>query len=866
MPVSLDSLNDEQREAVTHAEGPLLVVAGPGSGKTRVITHRIAWLIEQHRVSPWSILAVTFTNKAAGEMRDRVVQLTGSSGVVVSTFHSFGARFLRMEADRLGLKKDFSIYAQSDALSLLRRILKEADVDTQAIKPTMVAHAISANKNAGITPDQALSTAFGSPDLQIAEAYERYQQVLKDNGAFDFDDLLLEPVKYLRSREDLRADWSRRFQWLLVDEYQDTNGVQYELARLLADQHRNLCVTGDPDQSIYSWRGANIENILGFERDFPEAKTVVLGKNYRSSAVIVAAADALVQHNAQRIERRLSTDNPEGTQIRVIASPTQDGEAYYVGSLIRDWVGEEGIPLSQIAVFYRTNAQSRALENALRNLDLPYVVIGSVEFYRRKEILDLLAWLRLLVNPYDEVAFERAIMNPRRGIGETSIEKIVAAARKLDIDLVRACEQPEVWNLLRGKSKGALAGLGTLLRELSNMPQAPVAPLLQAVVAETNYEAYLMEVDPVRGAERVENVRELITDARDFDEDPDREGAGLPTYLERLALISDTDKWDKDRQAVSLMTLHSAKGLEFDAVVVTGVEDGLIPHSRAIMNPGDDMEEERRLLYVGITRARQHLALTLARHREAFGNSMRNMPSRFLEEIPAELMVWDDPSGMAGVFAGGRRGAAVSAAYGKAYPDSGAYPVADPWDDAGEAPVRPVGKAAKARDPWDTDDAEPVVTPTRGKSRLPEGGDELWEDADTSPGLTRIPGGKSKPTTRTLWDDEDLPPESPTHEDAPPDDDLGVRRVLSKRLPTLPLGGPMPSNDQVPPPNRPVATPGGMTGGTLSTGDRVRHAMFGVGTVVSLSRGSGGVRAKIRFEGWGEKSLALEYAKLEKVR
>jgi hypothetical protein len=397
--------------------------------------------------------------------------------------------------------------------------------------------------------------------------------------------------------------------------------------------------------------------------------------------------------------------------------------------------------------------------------------------------------------------------------------------------------------------------MGTVLRELASLGDSPVAPILQAVVAETGYEAWLMETDPLRGAERVENVRELVTDARDFDEDPDRDGAGLPAYLERLALISDTDKWDRDRQAVSLMTLHSAKGLEFDAVIVTGVEDGLIPHSRAIMNPGEDMEEERRLLYVGITRARQHLALTLARHREAFGNSMRNMPSRFLEEIPAQLVVWDDPSGMAGVFAGGRRGAGTSAAYGRAVPDSGAWPASDPWDDA-EPVVRPIGRGNQSRDPWDDDD--PPETPPPSLRAVPVS--DPWDDADTSPGLTRLPGGKASQAP-SLWDTYDDAESQSAPADVPDAPAPGLGRSLSRRLPGLDDAGRIVNT-----PQRPAATPGGMTGGTLTAGDRVRHAMFGIGTVVSLSKGSGGIRARIRFEGWGEKSLALEYAKLEKVR
>jgi len=808
MPIDLSSLNPAQRDAVTHKDGPLLVIAGPGSGKTRVITNRIAYLIEHHHVNPWSILAVTFTNKAAGEMRERVAQFTGGDGPTVSTFHSFGARFLRQEHEAAGIDKGFTIFDQNDCRTLVKKICKELGIDKETVTPSEVLNEISKSKNDMVSPEDYLEKAMGFREEHIGAVYTKFRDLLMQNSALDFDDLLLKTVRTLADVESVRERWSSRYQYMLVDEYQDTNHVQYKMVRLLG-AHGNVCVTGDPDQSIYSWRGADLRNILDFEHDFEQfpggVRTVVLGQNYRSTQTIVRAADHLVRFNQERIHKELTTDNDEGTLIRVMLMQNETHEAIRVGETIRDLVNYEGLRYNQVAIFYRTNAQSRALEQAMREAAIPYVLVGAIEFYKRKEILDVFAWLRLIINPQDEIAFARAIGAPKRGVGATSLAKIISHARAFGMNLIEACLAPELLKQLRGKSKTSTRDFGELISELHSMPRAPVADLLSSIVHRSGIEDFLLRDDPLKGSERVENVNELISDAAIFDEQ--NEGMELGDYLEQVSLMSDTDKWDVNTETVSLMSMHAAKGLEFPAVFITGFEDGLLPHQRSIQLGPDEMEEERRLLYVGITRAQSFLHISLCRTREQFGQAARNAPSRFLTELPQELLNYEDCTG--GLFGfGSLRGGQAASTLAQGLKRSAGEDV--PFDIPSE-------KSAADEDdvPFDIPDEDDTAQP------------DPWEDADTGGGLRFLPGGK----TQNLQRFKHQPPQ-----DAPI------------------LGG-----------ARPEAAPGGMSQATLKVGDKVRHAMFGIGTIMSFTKHAGGTRAKILFQGWGEKNLALEYAKLTKV-
>jgi DNA helicase II / ATP-dependent DNA helicase PcrA len=750
----LASLNPEQRVAVTTIEGPLLVVAGPGSGKTRVITTRIAWMIDQG-IADWRILAMTFTNKAAAEMRRRVEDVHPGHDARVSTFHSFGAWLLRREGEALGYGRDFSIYDTDDRDSLIRRVMKDQRIDSAFVTPGAAGVMISDAKNRGIRPDTFAAGAYDPKTRAVADIYAHYEEALRQANALDFDDLLVRPIDLFTQHPDVLAKYRERFSHVMIDEYQDTNALQYRLARLLAERHGNLCVTGDPDQSIYSWRGADIGNILNFERDFPNTRVVVLGRNYRSTKVIVGAADALVRHNVARKPKTLETDNEQGDPIAVLRCQTETHEARSVAGRIETLRNEQGLEWGECAVFYRTNAQSRALEQALRERTIPYQLVGAVAFYQRQEIKDVLAYLRLLLNPRDPVAFARALLRPGRGVGEGTVAKLNEAANRAGVSLLQVARDPKTHGVQRvqGKALRGLADFAAMFDAILAGELYPIDAVIEAVLHKSGYRAMLeTDVDP-RAPERLENVNELISDARTrAQEDPELD---LSTWLEQVALVSDTDRLDLSGQAVKLMTLHSAKGLEFPAVFLTGLEEGVLPHARSVQGDGD-LEEERRLCYVGITRARRFLALSYARHREAFGRSQRNAPSRFLSEIPPDLTRVDDLADMAG------------------------------FEDMAEFSA------------WFT-------------------------------------GRRTKPATRE--DDNDDPFD---FSDVPPVED-GPADHLAK------------APAELPEPSDP---------GELQRGDRVRHAVFGVGKVLELG-GTG--RVKVLFQGWGEKSLALEFARLQKL-
>ena len=661
----LEGLNPVQAEAVTHPEGPLLIVAGAGSGKTRVLTHRIAWLIRDQGVSPFEILAITFTNKAADEMRSRVGALVGpvASRMWVSTFHSACVRILRRDASRLGYKSSFTIYDQADAVRLVSYVLRDLNVDSKKFPPRQVHALISAAKNDLIDFEAYAATARTIHERRIAEVYREYQRRLLAASAMDFDDLLLVTVNLLQACPDVLAHYQERFRHLLVDEYQDTNRAQNELVMLLGQRHRNVCVVGDSDQSVYRFRGADIRNILQFEDTFPEATVIVLEQNYRSTQTILDAANAVIANNAMRKPKSLWTEQIGGELItRYHAEDEHDEGSWVAAEITRlhgtlGGVGADGREHSwgDVAVFYRTNAQSRAVEEELVRRNIPYKVVGGTKFYDRREIKDLLAYLRAVANPLDEVSLKRIVNVPKRGVGDTSIVRLDQWARTHGRTFADALVHAEEAGVT-GKALAGLRDLRALLDELGEIArpvEAPVpeageqvsfeqvsfeqaevsrggpAAVLEAVLERTGYRAELEADASIESAGRLENIAELIGAAR---EAPDVDG-----FLEEVSLVADADELGDDESKVVLMTLHTAKGLEFPVVFVIGMEDGVFPHLRSLGDP-DELEEERRLAYVGITRARERLYLSYAWCRSLWGQTQYNPPSRFVKEIPEVLM------------------------------------------------------------------------------------------------------------------------------------------------------------------------------------------------------------------------------------
>ena len=649
----LDKLNTEQREAVLHRDGPLLILAGAGSGKTRVITCRIAHLIGEGHASPDEVLAVTFTNKAAQEMRERVESLIGADcgGAWLSTFHSLCARLLRREAPKIGLSRDFVIYDSSDQVAAVKQIERELGIDDKLVPPRAALSRISQAKNRLEGPE-TLRGKWNLRDEQIAKIYERYLSVLRDANALDFDDLLLKTVELFEASEATRSFYARKFRYVMVDEYQDTNRPQYLLIRRLAEVHRNLAVVGDPDQSIYKWRGADLRNILDFERDFPEAQIVKLEQNYRSTQVILDAASAVISQNRNRKDKRLWTEQKGGARILYYRGNDELEEADFITRTIRQ--ARSADPEWMVAVLYRTNAQSRAIEDALMREGLAYRIVGGVRFYERKEIKDALAYLKLIINPHDDVSLRRVINVPARGIGKgvmdslqaTSPEAIEAdlppllaaglqetvSVRSLWARVVHAVDQAT----LSSRAVSALRTFRDLIVDLAGQARVePVSILLGKVLDRTGYLQALREENTEEANERLENLMELVSAAREYEtREPDPSVGG---FVDRLSLLSEADEESGSREArVWMMTMHAAKGLEFPMVVIAGLEEGLFPHSRSAEE--EDIEEERRLCYVGLTRARSRLVLTGAARRRVFGEYQACEPSRFLDEIPAHLL------------------------------------------------------------------------------------------------------------------------------------------------------------------------------------------------------------------------------------
>jgi DNA helicase-2/ATP-dependent DNA helicase PcrA len=651
----LDALNPEQREAVLHTQGPLLILAGAGSGKTRVITSRIAYLVGNKLAMPWQVLAVTFTNKAAEEMRTRVESLLGTdcSRMWVSTFHSLCARLLRREAPAIGLSRDFVIYDSSDQLSVVKQGLKDLHIDDSFVQPRAVLSRISHAKNRMEDPDaMAAAAGWNRRDEQIAKIYSYYLNALKECMALDFDDLLLKTVELFEQSVTVRTKYAEQFHFVMVDEYQDTNRPQYLLIRRLAEHHRNLCVVGDPDQSIYKWRGADLRNILDFERDFPEAATVKLERNYRSTQVILDAASGVISQNRNRKDKHLWTDRKGGERIVYFRGNDDLEEADFITRSARAALADD--VEATLAVLYRTNAQSRTIEDALMREGLAYKVVGGVRFYERREVKDALAYMRLMINPHDDVSVRRVINVPTRGIGKgvmDAIEKISPAAAEDNLPLLSAGLAPalstnSLWaRIVRGLDGGAFSGRAAaslrvfrdLIVSVTDIARAdPVSIAIGKVLDRSGYLKDLREEHSEDADGRIENLAELVSAAREYET---REAEPtLGGFVDRLSLLSDVDEEQGARDArIWLMTLHSAKGLEFPVVVLAGLEEGLFPHSRS-NDDEEELEEERRLCYVGMTRARRRLILTGAARRRVFGEYQASQPSRFINEVPQELI------------------------------------------------------------------------------------------------------------------------------------------------------------------------------------------------------------------------------------
>ena len=638
-----DKLNEPQREAVYHTDGPLLILAGAGSGKTRVLTHRIAYLIEERNVNPWNILAITFTNKAAGEMRERVDSLVGfgSESIWVSTFHSMCVRILRRFIDRLGYDNRFTIYDTDDQKTLMKEVCKKVAIDTKVFKERSLMSAISSAKNELILPDEFELNAGGDfAKLKIAKVYREYEAQLKANNALDFDDLLVKTVQLLQTQPDVLENYQERFRYIMVDEYQDTNTVQFQLVRLLAGKYRNLCVVGDDDQSIYKFRGANIRNILDFEHEFSDACVIKLEQNYRSTGNILNAANRVIANNKGRKEKTLWTANGEGELVHLRQFDTGYDEADFIAEDIKKEV-RAGASYNDHAVLYRTNAQSRLLEEKFVAMNVPYKIVGGVNFYARREIKDLLAYLKTIDNGMDDIAVRRIINVPKRGIGLTTINRIQESAAECGLGFYETLMAPELIPGI-GRSAAKLDSFAALIEYFKGLTgQMSITDLLREVIEKTGYMESLDSEDKEDAQARKENIDELINKAATYEEaaeDRD-EPATLSAFLEEVALVADIDSLDEEQDYVVLMTLHSAKGLEFPHVYLAGMEDGLFPSYMTITSDDrDDLEEERRLCYVGITRAEQELTLTCARRRMVRGETQYNKISRFIKEIPAELL------------------------------------------------------------------------------------------------------------------------------------------------------------------------------------------------------------------------------------
>ena len=796
-----DSLNKEQAEAVKRTEGPVLILAGAGSGKTRVITHRIAYLMDECGVNPWNILAITFTNKAAGEMRERVDNLIGfgAESVWISTFHSMCVRILRRHIENLGYESSFSIYDTDDQKSLMKEVCKYLKIDTKDLREREILSEISSAKNELTTPLQYReeNEGLGYRYVRIADAYEEYQKRLRKNNALDFDDLLMLTVELFHSHDEVLASYQNRFRYIMVDEYQDTNNAQFELVRLLAGKYRNLCVVGDDDQSIYAFRGANIRNILDFEKVYPDAFVVKLEQNYRSTQNVLDAANAVIRNNTGRKEKSLWTDRGEGARIHLREFNTARDEAAFVADdIAAKCRNDRHLSYGDFAVLYRTNAQARALEERFVLTGIPYNVVGGTNFYDRREIRDMIAYLKTVENGQDEIAVRRILNVPRRGIGLTTMGRLSDYAVSRDITFFEAMERCRNITSL-GRSTAKIESFVSLIRELRDYKTGHgLADLLRYIIEKTDYNDHLLSSDDEDGEDRISNVDELISKIADYEETA--EEPTLSGFLEEVALVSDLDEAGEDKDRVLLMTLHSAKGLEFPHVYLTGMEDGIFPSYMAI-NSGDEEaeEEERRLAYVGITRAKDDLTLTCSRSRLLRGEVQYNPPSRFLEEIPEEL--FDDGTD------------AVS------------------YSEPGNVQLR---KRSDFRD----SDLTPIGKVSLGTQFKPQTGPMPYDfSRDRNDGSS---GGRSLPRLKAVY-------KKPSTDDAKKPY-IAKAAGSGRTLASLNKGMPAPSEPD------------------YKVGDRVRHVKYGEGTVKAMELTPKDYKVTVVFDEAGQKIMFAAFAKLVK--
>lgn len=643
----LNGMNPRQKEAVLHTDGPLLLMAGAGSGKTRVLTHRIAYLIEEKEVNPWNILAITFTNKAAKEMKERVNAILASGGedVWVSTFHSMCVRILRRDVDFIGYNRNFTIIDSSEQLTLMKRILKELNIDPKKYDPRSILGTISQAKNSLQTPQDFAKMQGSYYEEIVAKCYAAYQKELQYNQCMDFDDLIMNTIRLFEEHPDSLTYYQNKFHYIHVDEYQDTNHAQYTLVNLLAGRFRNLCVVGDADQSIYGWRGADMQNILDFEKDYPDAAVILLEQNYRSTKNILSAANQVIENNSNRKPKNLWTENKEGNKITYYRADNERDETRFIVDRMQEEIRSNHRNYGDFAILYRTNAQSRVMEETLLKANIPYKMVGGHKFYDRKEIKDILAYLNVLANPQDSISFERIVNSPKRGIGPGSIEKLRSFASLHEWPLLEAAQNVELANI-GGKAGQQLGSFGEMIQEVTQMiPYLTVTELTKEVLDRSGYLEDLKIQNTLEAQARIENLEEFLTVTQEFDkqfeqqneEDADAPEEKLTVFLNDLALVSDIDNLEEDASQVTLMTLHAAKGLEFPVVFLIGLEEGVFPLSRALMEESE-LEEERRLAYVGITRAEEALYLTNALSRTLYGRTQYNRPSRFVEEIDQELL------------------------------------------------------------------------------------------------------------------------------------------------------------------------------------------------------------------------------------
>ncbi|KEQ25339.1 DNA helicase PcrA [Paenibacillus tyrfis] len=707
---AIQKLNPQQRRAVETTDGPLLIMAGAGSGKTRVLTHRIAYLIATRKAAPWSILAITFTNKAAREMQERVSALVGPQGgdIWVSTFHSMCVRILRRDISRIGFTSNFTILDSGDQLSVIKNCMKEMNIDSKKFEPKAVQAAISNAKNELLTPEKFERKIGDYFDGIVAKVYSSYQRKLKANNSLDFDDLIMTTIELFQQVPEVLDFYQNKFQYLHVDEYQDTNRAQYMLCRMLADKYKRICVVGDSDQSIYRWRGADISNILDFEKDYPNATTILLEQNYRSTSNILNAANKVIGNNTGRKPKNLWTDKGDGQRIRLYQADSEHEEGYFITGEIRKNV-DKGRRFSEHAILYRTNAQSRVVEEILIKSDIPYQIVGGIKFYDRKEIKDILAYLRLISNPDDDISFARIVNVPKRGIGDTTVERLGAAAGQFGVSMFAMLENVDSMEI-GAKARNALADFRDMIENLYRMVDyLSVTELTEKMLEMSGYREELKRENTIESQARLENIDEFLSVTMDFEKR--NEDKSLVSFLTDLALIADIDSMNQDpeagKQGVVLMTMHSAKGLEFPVVFIMGLEEGVFPHSRALMD-NEELEEERRLAYVGITRAEEELFLTCARMRTLFGRTTANAPSRFLQELPQELLETVRASGGFGrggaatpAWAGGERRFGSAGGFGGAPAQAGRTPVSfrsGPSAAAGGTAPKAAAPAAQATD------------------------------------------------------------------------------------------------------------------------------------------------------------------------